>query len=162
MEQTLSEIDVVKAVERQLRKGARPLFTDDLPPPLTKRINLKDDQVAPDMSAKERAWVLEVVGKTRIVGVFLTRTRVDVGHWLTRGRIWALAAREELILVASGKHPFVERVAYSRLRASLYNHLTGELVLAPAETLTAKKLGVRPLEGLQLLAQVFREGKKNA
>jgi len=40
---------------------------------------------------------------------------------------------DELLLLAPGRRPYVERAGRPETAASLYNAVTGELVLAPAD-----------------------------
>lgn len=83
--------------------------------------------------------------------VVRTGTRVDVGSWICRRRVWACVLEGELLLVAHGRRPYVESVPFEGLTASLYNHVTGELVLAPAEGARVTRLRLSPLEALELL-----------
>ncbi len=89
-----------------------------------------------------------------------TRTRVDVGSWLLRGRVWLFATAEDLVVVAAGlcgPRPRAARIRYDDLRESQYNHVTGQLALAPVEHLPFRGLAIDPVEGLQCLALIYRE-----
>jgi len=91
-----------------------------------------------------------------------TASTVDVGRWSGPGRLWALALPRELALLAHGPRPFAERIPFSLLRESTYNPVTGEVVLAPAPHHAVRGLRLPPLEGYQLLAQIYREDESNA
>jgi hypothetical protein len=103
------------------------------------------------MTAAERA-LLAAHGDGALPALLLrTGTTVDVGQWLARGRIWLCGGGEELVLLAAGKVPYVELIARAALRGSLYNPVTGELVLAPADGLRQRRLSVPPVEGYRAL-----------
>ncbi len=126
----------------------------ELPPALTAAL---DPAVAERAGADryEQALLEEIRQGRDLFFLARTGTRVDVGHWFSRGALWAAAAADQLLLFAHGRRPFLETIPFSFLGQSLYNHVTGEVVLAPA--LEARTQGVRlpPVEGYQLLAQVY-------
>jgi hypothetical protein len=68
-----------------------------------------------------------------------------------------VALERDLLLLAAGKHPLVERIPYGHIRRSLYNHVTGELVLAPAHNLRVERVALPPAAGYQILAQIYAE-----
>lgn len=86
---------------------------------------------------------------------FLCRTRstVDVGFWLGKRRIWFGILPGQIVLFALGKRPYFTQAPISQLHLSRYNHVTGELLLAPyAES--SHNLAIQPREAylvLQLL-----------
>jgi hypothetical protein len=106
----------------------------------------------------------------------VTRTRVDTGGWLWKSRLVACCAASgspgergqgasgssrkagrqdgELVLFAAGKRPFVERVPFAQLGESFYNHVTGEVALAPAEGARVRKLRMSPVDGRALLKEL--------
>jgi hypothetical protein len=84
-------------------------------------------------------------------------TRADVGYWLRSVRVWLLALDKDLLLLAPGRRPLIQRVAYRDLRQSVYNHATGELLLGPARHLPVTAVRVSPLTAYQLLAQIHVE-----
>jgi len=83
-----------------------------------------------------------------------TGTVVDVGRWWRRARLWVGIGAGELILVAAGPRAFVVRVPLTALQESLYNAVTGEVILVPATGLPVRSLKLAPVEGYQLLAQI--------
>jgi hypothetical protein len=91
-----------------------------------------------------------------------TASRADTGGWLRRHRLWALLPPGELLLLAPGRRPVVLRIAMRKLIDSVYNHVTGELVLAPADGLAVKALRLRPVEAYQILARIRHEGSNHA
>ena len=86
--------------------------------------------------------------------VFRTRTRVDTGGWLGKSRVRVCLTGDELVLFAAGRRPFVERIPVPSLGESFYNHVTGEVALAPAEGARVKRLRIRPVEGYALLGEL--------
>jgi len=97
-----------------------------------------------------------VVGEASVFHVRKTATKVDVGYWLGKRRVWACLLEKELLLFARGRRPYVERIPLAELKCSRYNHVTGELVLAPIETAAVKALKVPPLAALEILAYIYR------
>jgi hypothetical protein len=114
------------------------------------------------MTWGERKLFKEVVGKSKILLVYKTGSHIDVGHWFGGGIVWVCAAADELALFAAGRRGYSERVPFRLLRESLYNHVTGELALAPATELGVRTLKMTPAEGYQLLAQIYREADSDA
>ncbi|MBN2301854.1 MAG: hypothetical protein JXN60_04995, partial [Lentisphaerae bacterium] len=83
-----------------------------------------------------------------------TATSTDVGSWISKRKIWACCLAEELLLIAGGQKPFIEKTAFRQLTDSMYNHVTANLMLAPAEQLTVKRLKMSPHDAAQVLAQI--------
>ena len=88
--------------------------------------------------------------------VVKTRTKVDTGWWFFHGRIWAIATPEQLVLIAAGKRPLSEQISYGDLHDSQYNHITGCLVLGRNIDKEIRDLKMNPVEGYQLLAQIYQ------
>ena len=80
-----------------------------------------------------------------------TGTRVDTGAWGWRGRLSVCLLEDELLLLAPGRRPYVERAGRLETAASLYNAVTGELVLAPAPGLRQRTVRVSPVDGYAIL-----------
>ena len=99
-------------------------------------------------------FIESVIGGACVFHVRQTGTKVDVGYWLGKRRVWACVMEEELLLFARGRRPYVERIPLADLNCSRYNHVTGELVLAPIETAAVKALKVPPLAALEILAYI--------
>ena len=116
------------------------------------------DQLAQagEVNRWESVLLEEQIDSPAVRAVVRTRSRVDVGMWCRKGRLWACATPGGLVLLAHGVRPYVERIAYDRIDQSRYNHVTAELVFAPDEDLAVKKLRVTPLEALELLKRVPR------
>lgn len=110
------------------------------------------------LSEKEALVMREAVGSDDRDATWRTRTRVDVGMWYRKGRVWACPLAGELLLFAEGARPWVERIPYTDIRESKYNHVTAEIAFAPSETLTVSTLRLPPLEALALLKHFRRNG----
>lgn len=89
--------------------------------------------------------------------VLPTGTRVDVGGWTGPRRVWVLARRDRLTMVAWGVQPLHVEVPFADLADSLYNHVTGAVDLAPAPDCPVTALRCAPPEGAQILAQIHQE-----
>ena len=131
-------------------------ITLELPRPRTAAL----DRAAADfaaMSKRERALSDEVLGAEEVFFLVKTGTRADVGRWYRRSRVWACALARELVLFACGRNPYAERIPFAELRGSVYNPVTGELALAPAGSARLRNLRMTPLDGYQMLAQIYRD-----
>ena len=109
----------------------------------------------PRMGKSARRLLETAIGSAELFMVLKTRTRVDVGEWFWNGRVWLGVTAQAVTLLASGRKPFVQAVPFDQLRDSLYNHITGEVVLAPAKELKVKRVKLPALAGYQLLAQIY-------
>ena len=144
--------------------------TFELPPPRLEPLTQGSRALA-ELPGRVAGVAAEALGDEDVFVVVRTSTRVDVGSWLGRSRVWLLALAEQFVLLALPRNPlarwpnlarrlgvstrpYVERIALSRLRGTTYNHVTGELVLAPANAARLRRLKVTPRDGYQLLAQI--------
>jgi len=132
----------------------------ELPAPLTQAID-KAQAILPYLTPGERQLAEELWGDAELFLFSRSETPVDVGNWLRRAPLCAAALAGELLIFAAGKNPYLEKVAFRNLQRSLYNHITGELVLAPAPSLRHRRLKMAPAEGYQFLAQIYHgEGEQ--
>ena len=86
--------------------------------------------------------------------VYRSRTQTDVGMWVRGGRVLACPRDGTLLLLAHGNIPYRESVPFAELGESRYNHVTGALVLAPAEGVRIRDLKLPPLEADVLLETI--------
>jgi len=112
-------------------------------------------------TAAERG-LLAAAGADEAASLVLTQSRVDVGHWLGRGRIWAACLPDALLLVAAGTRSHVERVPFGQLGMTVYNPMTGELVLLPAPEVRQRSLRLAPADGWRLLEQIKQKESSHA
>jgi len=104
-----------------------------------------------------QGWFLHwLVGDAPVFHIARTGTKIDVGSWFFKRRVCTCLLESEMLLFAPGKRPYVERIPLGQLKESKYNHVTGEVMLAPAESEKIRGLRMRPLAGLQLLAHIYR------
>ncbi|MFP4354939.1 MAG: hypothetical protein ACLFUJ_07410 [Phycisphaerae bacterium] len=83
-----------------------------------------------------------------------TATRVDVGNWLRRARVYLCLDGDTLLLVAAGHDGYCQEASLSCLDESIYNPATGALVLAPAKDLAVRSLEMAPLDARALLERI--------
>jgi len=126
----------------------------DLPDPIT---TPPDTEGIGRLRRGARRLAESLVGEDDVMVLLKSRTRVDVGGWLGRRRVWVAALRDSLALFAPGRRPCRARIPFAQLRGSTYNPVTGELVLAPAEDAPVRALRVSPLDGYQMLAQISHQ-----
>ncbi|MBL7133811.1 MAG: hypothetical protein ISS78_06915 [Phycisphaerae bacterium] len=130
-----------------------------LPQALTQPLAAPSGELA-RMPRRTRALAEGLIDRQDVFLVIRTGTKVDVASWLARGRVWLVALEDSLVVVATGMagpRPLAERIGYERLRESQYNHVTGQLALSPAKLAGVRGLNLPPIEGCQMLAQIYRE-----
>jgi hypothetical protein len=133
----------------------------ELPDPVTTPLD-PEAHVFGRLRKAARRLAEERVGDDDVFMLLKTRTRVDTGGWLGRRRVWAAALADALVVFAPGRRPCSERIPFALLRGSTYNHVTGELALAPLEGAPVRSLRVSPLDGYQLIAQFRSEEVSHA
>ena len=126
----------------------------ELPPPATEPLG-DDAQAWSGLDRDERALLDETRQGRALFFMARSKTTVDVGHWFSRGTLAVAAAADDLLLFAYGKKPYVEKIPFRFLGQSLYNHVTGEIVFSPALEARTQSLRLPPVEGYQLLAQIY-------
>lgn len=134
---------------RSSSKGAA-----ELPPALTTPLQA-DAEIFADMSPSERAVFQECSAGEPTFVLVKTKSVIDTGGWFANGRIWIAALKSDLILMAAGKKPMLERIPFLHIQESLYNHVTGELVLAPPRGIRTTSVAMTPIDGYQFLAQIY-------
>jgi hypothetical protein len=133
-----------------------------LPPPITQPL---DEQALLQRLLKPyRTALREMLEQGRRVYLHQrTSTWVDIGGWLGPRPLHVFAMDDGVFLVArgfafdfEGDRPVQSHLPYSELRGSLYNHVTGRLILSPAAGARVTALKLHPLRAYQLLAQIHR------
>ncbi|MBT3379208.1 MAG: hypothetical protein HN742_36945 [Lentisphaerae bacterium] len=150
---------------RQLRElgveaAANSATARELPPPALEPLP-GDSESRQRLSSAEADLLAELSRDEPVFCLVASTTRVDTGRWLSGSTLWLGALATELLLFAAGTRAFCERIPFSYLRRSLYNHVTGELVLAPARDLTICKAELAPSEAYQLLAQIYSDSEED-
>lgn len=133
-----------------------PRTARELPAPLTAPLPPGTGALG-KLAKRERALADQALGPAAVFVAVRTGARVDTGSWLRRRRVWAFALGRELLLLAAGKAPYVERIPFAHLRESVYNPVTGRLALAPADGVRVRRLAMAPRDGYQMLAQIHRQ-----
>jgi len=130
-----------------------------LPPVNTESLG-RAARVARLGSARGR-FLDSLIDEKAVLHVLKTDTKVDVGSWLFKRRVWICLLEMEILLFATGRRPYLERIPLAQLQRSTYNHVTGEVVLSPFESAQVQGLKVMPLCGLQILAHIHRGDKEH-
>ena len=135
-------------------EGAPPAH---LPPAITRP--LPDAEAALRRMGRAPAELArKLLAGREVYAVVRTGTKVDVGSWLARGRIWLIVLEDSLAVVATARgagRPMAQEVPFPKLRRSRYNHVTGQLAPSPATLPGTKGLAMSPVEGAQVLAQIY-------
>ena len=123
-----------------------------LPPILDEPLN-SDQRLARLGEARVR-FLESLIGDRDVYHVQRTGTKVDVGYWTGKRRVSSCLLDDVLLLFAVGRRSLVEQIPFHELRDSQYNHVTGELVLAPIEITKVQTLKVPPLAALEMLTNI--------
>jgi hypothetical protein len=102
----------------------------------------------PARTARQLALLL---GGRRVAFFVTSRARVDTGGWGWQERLSLALIGDELLLLAPGRRPYVKWLRRPDVAKSLYNAVTGELVLAPAEGVHPQTLRMSPMDGYAVL-----------
>jgi hypothetical protein len=130
-----------------------------VPPPLSVS-SVSPDVVAALTPAEARLY-RELCGNDSVVTLLLTETMAEVGLWMWKRRVWLCATDSALILFAEGRKPLAQRTPFVHIGESLYNHVIGELVLAPDRKYRLSHVRLQPKDGYQMLAQIYNGVKQN-
>ncbi len=127
-------------------------------------VESQDDDVIPAsrLSKAEQRLLDEVAAGRQIMVLVRSGTTVDVGAWFRRGHVVGVCLDNEWVMWATGRRPFVERVPARLLVGSTYNHLVGELVLAPAPGVSLRQLKMTPQEAGRALRWILNVSEEAA
>ena len=107
------------------------------------------DLAGPPAPERLRALLDERAPGAGVAFTLPTGTRVDVGSWFGKRRVWVAGVGDRLLLAACGPRPFFEERMLAGLRESVYNPVTRALILAPgAGVVNELALGPRPAYAL--------------
>ncbi len=104
-----------------------------------------------------RIRALAVCAGAGPAAILATGTFTDTGLWFRQGRVCAVCAGGALFLLAPGRRPYVERIPFAQLGESMYNAITGEVLLAPAPDAAVRRLRLDPVDGRRLTKQINTE-----
>jgi hypothetical protein len=109
----------------------------------------------PALTPFERRLLDQARQEAAVLLLRRTGTRVDTGLWFRQARLWLACLPDRLVLFAFGPRPFCETLPLANCGGSLYNHVTGELVLAEAGAMVARRtVRLPPEDGHLVLAQI--------
>ena len=131
------------------------LHAERLPPPLTEPDATAIAEATGRLTGAERRLRERLCSGQELLMLLPSGTSTDVGLWIVPRRVCVAVTRTEVALFAAGRQPLAQRVAFEHLYASLYNAITGELVLAPNREYRVARVKLPPLEGTQVLAQIY-------
>lgn len=114
-----------------------------------------------DLTRAEQTLLDELAAGEKVRLLLPTSTKLDTGNWLMRGKVWAACTDDRLLLLAAGRRPHSEAVAFAQLYESLYNHVTGQLVLAPAPKTQVRGLSLTASAAKSLLARFQTKSQSN-
>ena len=153
-EENHSLVIKLKELGVEVRESSR--TSSELPAPLPEPLDRESEDFT-RLGEPERRLAEELLDGQSVYLLERSDTGLDVGHWMNKGLVWVAAEADELVLFAAGSRPFQEKIPFSHLYRSLYNHVTGDLVLAPAEGAKLTRIRIAPATAYQFLAQIFRK-----
>ena len=103
------------------------------------------------MNRKEQQLLQEEIGDTVTLLQVRTRTRIDVGLWWRRKRIWLCLTDRELVLLAIGRRRYYEHAALADCIDTHYNPTSGELVIASDNPLRHPRLRMPASTALEVI-----------
>ena len=106
------------------------------------------------MNELEQALLRTEVGDGTPELCVSTRTRIDTGRWWWPTPLWLCVIADALVLFSVSRRRYIERVALAQCRESYYSHATGELVLAPVESVRFSRLRMSPRQALMVLRAI--------
>ncbi|HLP78149.1 MAG TPA: hypothetical protein VK327_14675, partial [Candidatus Paceibacterota bacterium] len=104
------------------------------------------------MNELERMLLAEAAGNAKARLVLRTGTRADTGRWWKPSPVWLCVTNDEAIVLSVSRRRHLERIRIAECGTSSYNHATGELFLAPAESLRFRNLRMKPSDALRVLS----------
>ena len=111
------------------------------------------------LDPEPRVRALAAAAGAGTAAILATGTCTDTGLWFRQGRVCAACAGGALFLLAPGRRPHVERIPFAELDGSMYNAVTGEVLLAPAPSAAIRRLRMDPVAGRHLIGNVVKKGE---
>ncbi|MDX1681580.1 MAG: hypothetical protein R3336_00535 [Phycisphaeraceae bacterium] len=94
--------------------------------------------------------------------IIATGSRVDTGRWLGPAPVMLCVLEEGVALLADGPDPLAEYWPARTVADSIYNHATGELLLAPARGSDCPGLKLDPLAARRVLSLILFKDDQDA
>lgn len=88
-----------------------------------------------------------------------TCTFTDTGLWFRQSRIRTVCIDTGLLLLAPGRRPCIQQIPFTQLGKSMYNAVTGELLLEPAPEASVRRLKMDPAAGRELMEEIIKKGE---
>ena len=137
------------------------VLSEPLPPAVSRPLDRQGEAYG-RLPAATRALLERAAGGDDVLVLVRTATRVDVGLWFRRRRLWVGCLAHAMVFVAPGPAPVAVRAPLAALAKARYNPVTGELALPPMEGLAPRGLKVPALDAYQILSQIQTEVTKHA
>lgn len=80
--------------------------------------------------------------------------RIDAGHWWRGTPLRTCIVGNDLVLLAVARRRYIEKVPLADCQESRYCPDTGELILAPIETLAYRAIRMSPRDALEVLRRI--------
>lgn len=106
------------------------------------------------MSAAELSLLNAAIGDEPLELLLRSRTRADTGGWLRRSPVWLGVTDRQIVLFAAARRQYVEQMPLADARDSWYCHVTGQLVIEPADRLTFGRVNLPPTDALDVLERI--------
>lgn len=103
------------------------------------------------MTPLEKSLLLEACGGLEPRLLLRTGTRIDAGRWWRTTPLWLGIDGDDIFLLAVARRKYIERVPLADCRASRYCHSSGQLMIAPTESLRINQISLSPGEALRVL-----------
>ena len=76
-------------------------------------------------------------------------TKIDTGGWMRNSNLWLAIFKDEVVVMAIGRRKYIDRAPLTDITQTHYCHTTGELVLAPIQTMIHRRLKMSPGDSLR-------------
>ena len=106
------------------------------------------------MNPPEQQLLRELCGPVEPVLCLRTATRVDTGRWWKRSPLWLCIVGNELLTLAVARRRFVGRIPLAECANSHYHHASGQLVIAPGESLPVSRFSMPLRDALRMLTHL--------
>ena len=103
------------------------------------------------MNTLEQQLLSETVGDVKPRLSLRTGTRIDTGRWGRRSPSWLCLMEDELVILAVGRRRHVERIPLAEAAGSFFDPGSGQLVIAPCESLRFNSFKMPAPQALQML-----------
>jgi len=103
------------------------------------------------MNAVEKAVLGEQAGDAAPRLLIRSSTGIDAGRWFRRTPLLLAVMEDEVVVFAGSRRKYACRIGFDSCRESRYDHGARALVLAPAEGLEHRHVGMSVSDALRVL-----------